>query len=164
MIRNNFVTFATTNTKKPKIKNWVSLTKSNKARGVNYGILCGELSDLLVIDVDTADNGLDKWDKLVSENDPFNTTIVATPSGGLHYYFKHRAGLRNSIKNGGMSVDVRTTGGFVMGFDSKGYQVINDTPRIEIPEWLFKFVKPKTKQEPELKTNIESPMLQYNYR
>ena len=142
MKKENFITFPTTKGKIPKIKDFTKITRSRASRDF-WGIQCGKLSNLLVIDVDTVKGSTAFWDKILSENPPFSTATVKTPSGGLHYYFKHREGMKNYVSVNGLKIDIRTTGGFVMGFGSKGYKLISDVPLIDAPEWLLNFVKPK---------------------
>ena len=55
------------------------------------------------------------------------TRTVQTPSGGLHYYFRHLEGLRFSQRRIGDGIDVDAEGGLIIlaGF---GYEPITDKP------------------------------------
>jgi hypothetical protein len=127
------------------VADWQNLTTSKKA-GKFWAIQCGSRSGLVVIDVDVADDGVKYFNELVKNNPPFETTIIKTPSGGMHYYFKYRTGLKNSVKINidgvPKGIDVRTDGGCVMGYGSKGYQIESSKPMIDMPDWLFDIVKP----------------------
>ena len=143
ILKNNFITFPITSKKTPKIKGFTAITDSVKS-GVFYGIQCGIRSNLNVIDIDTSNDGITKWNALCAANPAFNTVTIQTPSGGMHFYFKYKSGLKNLVKVNGLSLDVRTDGGFVCGFSSKGYKIISE-PKVEMidmPDWLFEFVKP----------------------
>lgn len=152
MNKTNFITFPITSKKKPKIAGWQDINKSHKS-GVFYGIQCGVRSNLVVVDIDIKNNGLVKWETLRSSHPEFNTVTIATPSGGIHYYFKHIDGLSNTVAVNGYSIDIRTDGGYVCGFDSKGYKITSGTEITTMPQWLFDFVKPKPKQTQTITTN-----------
>ncbi len=58
----------------------------------NVAILTGKRSNVIVIDVDLQNNGIQNWDALLKENgitnyEDFKTPYVQTPSGGFHFYF-----------------------------------------------------------------------------
>lgn len=146
MLKQNFITFPVYTNKTPKVGEWQKLTKSHKSTKY-WGVLCGEINNLLVVDIDVDDNGIKAWGELIAKHPKFETTIVKTKSGGFHYYFKHRDGLKNSVKVNGVGIDVRTTGGYVVGFGSKGYELLNDVLPTDIPEWLFQYIKPKSKSK-----------------
>jgi hypothetical protein len=55
----------------------------------NVGILTGPINNLLVVDIDVKDNGLEEWIKYISKYGNPNTIKVHTPSGGAHYYFNY---------------------------------------------------------------------------
>ncbi len=131
----------------------------------NYGILCGKVNNLIVIDLDLEkkrDNGniipsgYVKMKEYIDEYDDFDTFTVKTPSGGIHYYFLYESKnkstnilieqIPNATEFYGHGIDVRTekktggAGGYVVGPESeingKKYTVINDKPIIEMPENL----------------------------
>lgn len=136
---NNFITFPTTKDKKPLVSNWQNIKESIKA-GEHYGIQCGKHSNLCVVDIDVSDGGMMQWVSIKKTNPKFKTMTVRTPSKGLHLYFKYREGLKNWVKTNGYGIDVRTDGGYVMGYRSKGYKLIIDTPIIDMPDWLFNYL------------------------
>jgi hypothetical protein len=72
--------------------NWIDLNNEGLYNfGSNVGVLCGRPSNIIVFDIDIQNNGIDNWVALCAENNTkiydFNTPIVKTGSGGLHYYF-----------------------------------------------------------------------------
>jgi hypothetical protein len=93
----------------------------------NIGIVTGESSGIIVIDVEKDD--LKDWDDLVSLHGGLPKTLtVKTGGGGIHVYFKYSPEL-STIRNGvkiklplgdekKASVDIRTTGGQVVAIGS----------------------------------------------
>lgn len=81
---------------------------------MNYGIACGQ-SGIFVVDLDVkkGDDGIANWRALSTGLD-LNTFEVETPSGGLHLYF-WGDGLRNSAGTIARGVDLRASGGYVVG-------------------------------------------------
>ena len=80
---------------------------------MNIGVVTGEISNLLVVDTDTAS-------AIVTVNDAIPESLPVpcqrTPSGGKHFFFLHKEGFSNRSnagKNVG-GVDIRTTGGYVV--------------------------------------------------
>lgn len=130
----------------------------------NVGIVTGEASGVVVIDIDTENNGVGVWDELVEINSPTKsipeTFTVQTPSGGRHYYFKYtpdltRIGNINRIYR--LPFDYRTTDGMVVypGSSNKqgipytvagGYVPSETQPGqydviiAEMPSWLRTFL------------------------
>ena len=141
MQKSDFITFPVDEDKKPLIKKWSKITKSSRSRA-RWGIPCGELNNLTVVDVDVGERGLEYWGLLVQEHGEIETPMVRTPSGGLHLYFNHMPGLKNwvrAVKDGDgkpVGIDVRTQDGYVIGFASAGYELVKDVPRIDMPGWL----------------------------
>lgn len=81
---------------------------------MNYGIACGQ-SGILVVDLDVkkGDNGIANW-RALSSNLNLSTFEVGTPSGGLHQYYWGE-GFRNSAGKIADGVDLRASGGYVVG-------------------------------------------------
>lgn len=119
-IRDGFVVMPIINTlvdgktqKKPLLKNWQNLSLKDTEsilRGFTHkdvngiGLLTGGVNGLFVLDVDP---GADMSDKFVP------ATVSVKTGRGMHYYFKHEAGLGNSV-NGETNFDTRGDGGFVV--------------------------------------------------
>ncbi|MFZ2937621.1 MAG: bifunctional DNA primase/polymerase [Candidatus Omnitrophota bacterium] len=82
-----------------------------KTPDANVGIVTGIVSKLVVFDTD--DEEADKYFQTLLP-DSLICPIVATPSGGRHYYFKSEdITLTNASKINGKKLDVRANGGFV---------------------------------------------------
>ena len=105
----------------------------------NYAIVCGEISDLIVIDVDIKNGG---------DPTPFQNRglyEVQTPSGGYHFYVKYDPLLeKTKHDNKGLlkGVDVQSNKSLVFcppsSFPSKGtYTLLNDAPIQKIPDDLL---------------------------
>jgi len=80
----------------------------------NVGVLCGIHSNIIIIDVDIQDNGVENWSNILEQNnindlEDFETPIVRTGSNGLHYYFKYpnNIELKSKLEKG---IDILSTG------------------------------------------------------
>jgi len=81
----------------------------------NLAIVCGEISGLLVLDVDARNGGLDTLAQLEAQHGPLpKTPTVNTPGGGQHFYFEHVEGVRCSAGQLGAGLDVKADGGYVL--------------------------------------------------
>ena len=153
----------------PSVKEWQKLTTSKKVKEKsNYGVLCGKVSGITIIDIDNKSdamikNGVDIWNLLLKQfNDgtALETPTVKTGSSGLHIYFKYNASLKTGthcIKGYDSSgfkityaVDVRNDGGYCVSDGSvhpdtkKKYRYVKDfmdCNLIEMPDWLVKAFK-----------------------
>ena len=79
-------------------ENWIH--KNINLDKYNYGILCGRVNNLIVIDLDLekikkdgriVPSGFNKMDEYINEFGNFDTFTVKTPSGGIHYYFLYES-------------------------------------------------------------------------
>lgn len=118
--------------KRPILPRWQTITRqtarAKMAHAVatntanNIGILTGEPSGIIVVDVDVAKGGLVFWETLLQEHVMPETVTVRTGGGGLHLYFRlddrtrHLRNATGAIKKVG--IDVKTTGGQVVGVGS----------------------------------------------
>lgn len=131
----------------------------------NVGIATGP-SDLVVLDLDTTKSGetppqkwqlpgvLDGQDVLAVLADqhgqpvPANTFTVATPSGGLHLYYRapNDAEYRTTAGTLGWKVDTRAHGGYIVAagstVDGHQYRVVVDAPAAPLPDWLATLLRP----------------------
>jgi archaellum biogenesis ATPase FlaH len=112
------------NSKIPADKGWQTIATSDceKIRSwfaarptMNYGIACGP-SGLAVVDLDTKNgiDGISNWSRTTAGLGLQKTFEVTTPSGGMHLYFKAE-NVGNSVGTVAPGVDVRGTGGYVVG-------------------------------------------------
>jgi len=112
-------------------------------RTQNYAIVCGEISNLIVMDVDTKNGG----DPTPFLNRGFYE--VSTPSGGYHFYFRYdpilrstkhlRSGIRGNFLHG---IDVQSNNALVFAPPSKfinqnPYLLVCDTPIEPMPDDLL---------------------------
>lgn len=124
----------------------------------NYALVCGKISNLTVIDVDTKNGG----DPTPFLNRGFYE--VRTPSGGYHFYFKYSEDIPSTLQK-------REGKGFLKGIDIQSdkklifaapsefpngkYIINNDGPIIDIPDDLL--VQILNALEPEKETPEYTP-------
>lgn len=92
-------------------------------------IITGEASDLIVVDIDTKNGGLEAWRELCdTNNDVFpNVPVARSGTGGLHYYF----GLSKTVAKGLVNHSNRVSmdyNGSKVGIDIRGVGGIILTP------------------------------------
>ncbi|MBP1920955.1 phage/plasmid primase, P4 family [Youngiibacter multivorans] len=124
-----------------------------------YGLVCGEKSQIMVLDIDSKDKPVpmiiqelfEAAELTDSDRNIFtNTFTVKTPNNGYHLYFKYRPGLNNVngiiLKN----VDFKTEGGYVIAPYSyikakdgniKQYLPTGGNMIHDMPESLYKYIK-----------------------
>lgn len=133
------------------------------------GIVCGRVSGLFVVDVDSADPSHPIHERM----DP--TLTVQTPSGGFHYYYQMPEGtedddvLRNTQKAkeclGHLDVDTRGIGGYVVGPGSTTaggtYEILCDVEPAPIPTWVLEamraYKRPKAPARQVLPSSVFDP-------
>lgn len=131
----------------------------------NVGVACGP-SGLVVLDLDTPAHGGElppAWRRpgvtegadvlavlLDQHGDGWpDTYSVRTPTNGTHLYFLAPPGpeVRNSAGRLGPMIDVRATGGYVVGAGSTtsagAYVCVNDRAPAPLPGWLADLLTPR---------------------
>jgi hypothetical protein len=100
------------------------------------GIVTGSRSGISVLDVDRKHADAVAWWK---DMHPLllPTRTFATRSGGLHLYFQHRGGVKNSQSKICTGVDTRGEGGYVISWWCVGYACRDTTSPQPWPDWLF---------------------------
>lgn len=107
------------------------LTTWFERKDCNIGILTGQASGLLVVDIDPVD---DRWQERVAEwQERFPCEMVATtPRGGMHFYYAYDGtDITISASKLDKGVDIRGEGGYIVAapsvyvFDDEKY---HDTP------------------------------------
>lgn len=131
--------------------------------GQNIGVLTGEPSGIIVLDIEK--NELDIWKTELEKQGPLDKTLtIRTGGGGRHIYFKYDERvkhLRNAIKKPNHPFDLKTTGGQVVWINSKtelkylpveGYEEIKTGEETEIvidlipmPDWLIEILTTRQK-------------------
>ena len=92
---------------------------------VNIGLLTGKLNNIIVLDVDEKDNGIEEFKLYIAEYGEPMTVKKKTPNNGYHYIFEYSHSdpdmqflidnsLTNSSKYRGVGLDIRTNGGFIV--------------------------------------------------
>ena len=142
----------------------------------NYGIPTGQVNDIIVLDLDfyklDANELLaNPFIQIYGETPTFDTFTVASPSGGLHYYFKFEENMQGNTQNKKLEIDTRSNGGFIVGPGSKtpskvtgvvdDYKIINDISINKMPddlrEWMLEnlYKKDKSKTASASKPHIQ---------
>ena len=97
----------------------------DKHPDANIGLPTGKTNNLVVVDVDVKNDvgGMASLKQLQDECGEFDTRVVHTPSGGLHFYFNYPDGV-DAIKNRTNmmpGIDIRADGGYVIAPGSSVY-------------------------------------------
>lgn len=103
----------------------------NKNPLAMIGMPTGEVSGLVVLDVDRK-NGKDGLENLLAAGfDPFAMTpvVAKTPSGGLHFFMRYSGPLKNSADLLMAGVDVRGDGGYIV--------LPPSLPKLSGPEYMW---------------------------
>lgn len=145
------------NSKKPAIKKWPELATTDEAAiadwwrrfpNANVGIATGEVSGLVVVDIDPSKGGADNLEELEEELGQLpETVMVITGNLGTHFYFKHPGGrVANSADRIASGIDIRGDGGLVAAppsihsngrrYEWEGAHEPADTPLADMPQWL----------------------------
>lgn len=84
--------------KGPKIDEWqkrtleTPITEREFTQNSNIGILCGEVSGVMVLDIDIKNRGLEIFNELLAQediNEDSLTRVATTGSGGKHLFFQY---------------------------------------------------------------------------
>lgn len=157
---NNLITNAITfpcNKKIPAVKEWNKLT-TKVPHECDYGILCGRVNNLTIIDCDLLKQeddpdkymcGVQVWNSLCEQNTflkHLELPVVKTKSGGLHLYFQYCPELKSSVQklnsnnvfldgsNKIIKIDILSDNKFVVGPGSSGYTFINNSQYYGTPK------------------------------
>ena len=164
--------------KDPKYRNIRNVSDDEiKKSNCNWGVACGSISNLTVVDLDCAKDNFDfPFDYL-----NIDTRIVKSPNDGYHIYFQYEADLY-TVQKSKVNVDIRNTGGYVVDVNAiiytkkkewKPYTLYKDRPVAIMPadmkQWLLKNVC-NNKQKQKQNTKQQSKKLEskitaciYNY-
>ena len=119
----------------------------------NIGILTGEDSGLVVLDVDPRHDGEASLKALQAEFGPLPPTLVAKTGGnGWHFYFKHPGSKVSNKANLRSGLDIRGDGGYIVAPPSihaslQSYSWVDPNQELApLPNWLFQLIcAPKEK-------------------
>ncbi|MBI2603191.1 MAG: DUF3987 domain-containing protein [Deltaproteobacteria bacterium] len=121
----------------------------------NIGILTGQESGLVVLDIDPRHGGDESLAKLESENRRLPETLkVKTGGNGWHYYFRHPGGKIPNKANLRSGLDIRGDGGYIIAPPSthanlQTYMWVEpDLEPAPLPEWLHSLMISPAKSAP----------------
>lgn len=81
----------------------------------NIGIVTGEISNLIVLDIDPKHGGDISLERLEDKFRPISATVEAvTGGGGRHLYFAHPGGLTRNRAGLAQGIDLRGDGGYIV--------------------------------------------------
>jgi hypothetical protein len=96
----------------PQIERWFGHPDSGQIRTpINIGIVCGKVSNIIVVDTDSKE--AEEW---ISTNIP-ETPMKVKTSKGYHRYYRYPTEgttISNSVMIGGIAIDIRGDGGYVV--------------------------------------------------
>lgn len=137
----------------PFIKNWTNIDKTIEPQyifeGLNTALVCGQINNITVVDIDVKDNGLKYWNKLQKNRQEILTPIVKTPSGGLHYYFKYEQDIptmnRINVDGNRVGIDVRNDNSICILPPSTNYKFkknysLQDIKVKKMPKYIKNFL------------------------
>ena len=111
-----------------------------KSPGPLIGVPMGEESGLDLLDIDPRHGGDDWLADLAA--DLGDTRTVQTRSGGIHFFYRHLPGVRNSQARIAPGVDVRGTGGYAIAWAGCGGFTVRRLPVAAWPDWLAALALP----------------------
>eukprot|EP01047_Picozoa_sp_COSAG01_P031215 COSAG01_NODE_2206_length_8170_cov_70.537108_2_plen_945_part_00 len=167
------------NTKNPACKWKDKKNHFKKTPSFNYGIPTGIVNNIFVLDLDFYKLDVDgllanPFIQLYGEQPEFDTFTVASPSGGLHYYFTYDEDIKQT-SNAKLEIDTRCDGGYIVGpgskIDGNEYKIINDTDINPLPDglktWMLENLYGKTKKEvtskPHITINSSESLYTYSF-
>lgn len=126
-----------------------------KMRPMGVGLVTGELSRVVVVDVDDAKDPVVLTSPIV---------VKSAFSGGRHYFYRWTEGLRNTVRIDGMPVDFRGDGGYVVlppsAYGEKVYEYERRTAPMfltEMPDEISKMLKQKEHKPLDFDPTLDNP-------
>ena len=142
---------------------WKHVKKTNESAfsvGDNRAIITGQISDIIVVDIDVKDNGVETWFELTQKHGDPQTLIQRSPNGGYHYFFKYTKFIKTSVKINDIGIDIRADGGYIVcepsKINNKRYKFMNDNEIKELPEWLLSWILLDSKYKEKINT-VKTP-------
>jgi len=160
------------NTKTPATK-WKESNIKEINGNYNVGIKTGKENNIIVIDVDSKDEGIEEMEKYIKEYGEPETVKQRSVNGGYHLFFEYEHKddeckylienyLKNKVGCRDKGIDVRTTGGYIMSHPSTidGKQYIYERgfdkyEVMEIPKTLLLFLLIEKKEEKKIDMKLD---------
>ena len=125
-----------------------------EAPGANLGLLTGNTTGIVVLDVDPRHGGDQSCQALQEEFGPLPRTLrVKTGGGGEHYYFQHPGREIRNIADIRPGLDIRGDGGYIVAPPSvhasqNPYKWDGETAQVApLPRWLFTLLTEQKKNK-----------------
>ena len=139
-----YAVFPVREDKRPPLKDWPKLASKDAAAIADLwrrypcplvGIVTGAASGISVLDIDRKhDAACMFWQR--NRDRLLPTRAFITRSGGLHLYYRHHDGIRNTQSRVCPGVDTRGEGGFIISWWCAGLDCYDLSPPAAWPEWL----------------------------
>ena len=175
----NFITFPCSG-KRPLVHKWNTLTtRLPHDAGSNYGILCGQKNNIMVVDCDLLkpeedENkylcGVEAWKMICSKFpalEKYTIPSVKTKSGGLHIYFNYHKDLASGIQKlqgdalghpgKTVKIDIISDNRYVIGPGSDGYKFVDHSrywKPTDMPDYLLSFLNSLAKTDPAINHSV----------
>jgi hypothetical protein len=104
--------------------------------GPLIGIATGAVSGVDALDIDAKHESARAWLRAAEGRIP-PTRTYRTRSGGLHLYWRHAEGVRNSESRLARGIDTRGAGGFIICWYAAGFECVDHAPPAPWPRWLL---------------------------
>jgi hypothetical protein len=153
--------------------------KTIKSSYYNVGLLTGKINNIIVLDVDAKDDGIQEMDLYYKEYGQINTLKQLSPNGGYHLFFKYTSSdeddqylidhcLLNTSKFRNKGLDIRSNKGYIIvepsQIDGKKYKFVNPKAKlIEMPRSLIEFLLFDNKEGPRRSSLVETTSPRKNF-
>ena len=162
-----------TNSKYPAVKwsmpeNQITNIKRINTKYNNIGLITGPINDIIVVDVDKKNNGIEEMEKYYAEFGEPHTIKQNTPNGGYHLIFKYTSSniddqflIDNYLKTKRgfrhKGIDIRSKGGYIViapsKINAKSYEFVDNHDELsEMPSSLINFLLLGSKIDMKTKT------------
>jgi len=126
------------------------------------GVATGAVSGVDVLDLDARHGAAAWWAEM--RNGLPQARTHRTRSGGLHLFFRHATGLRNSASRLAPGCDVRADGGYVIWWPAAGLPVLSAAPPAPWPDRLLRQLQAVPKPVPVPAGFAATPLAEEGHR
>jgi hypothetical protein len=149
-----YAVFPCGNDKRPTIKDWPNRASADPraiaalwmlSPGPLIGVVTGERSGIDVLDFDVKHPGALWWWQEHRASFPL-TLRYRTRSGGMHAYFLHADGVRNTASKVAQGIDTRGDGGYAIHWFAHGLPCLQEAPVAPWPAELLSIIVPPPKK------------------